>query len=116
MSLLSQFIWIWTISFIICLYWFIQGEGKKLIKTQHDEKYFYFDFEFYKIIVYSAIFIMSPFAAFAVITTYIRGWTIIGYKKILLRIMISKLENKEVKKELRKKIKEVKLNGIRKIF
>lgn len=106
---LNILLWYWVFSFLITSLFFFHGDGKNFIQNYYNENFSLFSFEFYKIIVYLAILIISPIASVIIVLAYIKGFIFLIFLKIYLCIKLIGIKNKEIKKLIKQKIKEVKL-------
>lgn len=107
MNALAFYIWSWLIGFIICLWWLKCNDD--WVNDYYAKGFSEFTFDFYQKLLYLVVFIIAPVLAIVIVFSTLKGWIFIGAYKMYLRIILMRLKDKDVKKDFRKLIKEVKL-------
>lgn len=106
MSLIEIKLWIWTVTFFFNAIWYYYNP--KFVKKNHKEKYNFLDYNTYLIVLYIVTLILAPFLFLNIIIGEIKILLVILYKKIQLELKIRKIKDKNARKKLRKKLRQIK--------
>lgn len=107
MTLLQIIVWGWLGLFLIVATWYYHNT--KFVKSYYKKNFTDFNYNTYLNILYITSFILTPILFIVIITEETTLLIFKTYKKFLLELKIRKIKDKNVRKRLRKQLKELKL-------
>jgi len=108
MIMINILIWIWVITFLINTIWF-RYNPKCLDDFFYENSLLYkSNYSYYYIIIHIAILIIAPYVFYYVIIGELKNYFIIWKLKTILKKKAKKIENKEVRDQLREQINNIK--------
>jgi len=108
MIIINILIWIWVITFLINIIWF-QYNPKCLDDFFYENSLLYkSSYSYHYIIIHIAILITAPIVFYYIIIGELRNYITIWKLKRILRKKTKKIENKEVRNQLKKQINNIK--------
>ena len=105
MIALRNLFWIWTISYLIVLWWL--KRNPKVIKDFYVGYCSYLDYDFFTIFYMIVTFIIAPLVAFILVLAEIYIFLYFLPRKIIIWFKIWGVDDKELRKELRKKLRNL---------